>query len=119
MSKTTFPAGTLHSNNYINPNGGNSKGIHPIPESGETFVHNERRDIVNKFNVGDKGILYLYNGKDKIARGLNTQVSFDSINFITESVQKLSKKEQLSNAVLYNTPEYAPRGYSITYRVID
>ena len=119
MNKTTFPPGTLHSNNYVNPSGGNSKGIHPIPAIGETFTHNERRDIVKPFNIGDEGILYFYNGKNPIRRGTNTQASFDSIMFVTESVQKLSKKEQLANSVLFNTPEYAPRPYSITYRRIS
>jgi len=89
---------------------------HDVPDVGDTFIHEERVGVVKKFNVGDKGIVYLYNRKGDIKRGTNINVSWGKFGFITESIQPQSTKQQL--AKLIGNDNNATRPYSITYRRI-
>ena len=106
---------TLHSSEFIKDNVEHNKN-HEVPNIGDTFVHEERANVVKQFNIGDEGITYIYDRKTDIKRGTNTKASYDKFGFITESVQRQSAKQQIAKMI--GNDNNVTRPYSITYRRI-
>ena len=104
---------TLHSSEFIKDKIEHNKN-HEVPNIGDTFVHEERLTKVNPFNIGDEGIVYLYNRKTDIKNGNNIKASYDKFGFITESVQRQSPKQQIAKQIANDNNVTRPR--SITYR---
>ena len=105
----------LHSSEFIK-NGVEHNKNHEVPNIGDTFVHEERFKKVNLFNIGDEGIVCLYNKKNDIKSGTNIKASYDKFGFITESVQRQSAKQQIAKMIGNDNNNTRP--YSITYRRI-
>jgi hypothetical protein len=104
---------TLHSSEFIKDGVEHNKN-HEVPNIGDTFVHEERANVVKQFNVSDEGIVYLYDKKSDIKRGTNTKASWGKFGFITESVQRQSPKQQIAKQIANDNNVTRPR--SITYR---
>jgi len=105
---------TLHSSEFMKDGVVELNKNQEVPNDGDTAVHEERASVVNKFNVGDVGINYLYNKKTDIKRGTNTKASYDKFGFIVESVQRQSPKQQIAKMI--GNDNNVTRPYSITYR---
>jgi len=105
----------LHSSEFIDKNGViEYNKNHEVPGVGDTFVHEERASVVKQFNVGDEGVVYLYDKKTDIKRGTNLNASWGNFGFITESVQKQSHKQQVAKMI--GNDNNVTRPHSITYR---
>ena len=104
---------TLHSSEFIKDGVEHNKN-QEVPNVGDTFEHEERANVVKQYNVGDEGIVYLYDNKSDIKRGTNTKASWGKFGFITESVQRQSPKQQIAKQIANDNNVTRP--HSITYR---